>query len=199
MTDPRARGVDVSSWQGVVDWPLVAAAGFAFAGVRISHGVTLDGYGCANLGGARRAGLRVFGYHYLERSTDPTEQAAVFHDALGGDVAALPARLLPFLDVEEGGADVADRALAFLDAFVALTGIRCGIYTTPNFAAVHSFAAHPELAASPLWIAAWRLTEPPVPAPWTAWTIWQQTARLLVPGVHGWDDGDIAAGELPEA
>ena len=36
------KGIDVSRWQGTIDWNRVKAAGIQFAMIRISYGMGLD-------------------------------------------------------------------------------------------------------------------------------------------------------------
>ena len=36
------KGIDVSTWQGVINWPQVKAAGIQFAIVRAGHGMSRE-------------------------------------------------------------------------------------------------------------------------------------------------------------
>ena len=62
------EGIDVSRYQGVVDWSAVAAAGKEFAIVRVGSsnqsGPYVDPYFTRNVQGAHEAGLRVGAYFY---------------------------------------------------------------------------------------------------------------------------------------
>ena len=60
------RGVDVSRYQGDIDWPVLAGQGIDFAFIKATEGSTLvDPRFAANLDGATAAGLRVGAYHFL--------------------------------------------------------------------------------------------------------------------------------------
>ena len=51
------RGIDVSSWQGPVDWHKAKAAGVRFAGIRCSIGLSVDTRFAENWAGAKAAGI----------------------------------------------------------------------------------------------------------------------------------------------
>lgn len=64
-----AHGIDVSKYQGVIDWPQVKAAGYTFALVRLGYAngdgtIVLDPYFDRNMRGAAAAGLDVGAYLY---------------------------------------------------------------------------------------------------------------------------------------
>ena len=59
------QGIDVSKWQGEIEWPRVAASGVAFAMVRASYGRdSEDPRFKANISGAAASGLPCGAYHY---------------------------------------------------------------------------------------------------------------------------------------
>lgn len=70
------KGIDVSSWQGVIDWDKVAKSGVKFAIIRSSYG---DGYVDKmfeyNIAAAKKAGLYVGVYHYCYALTDEEAKA----------------------------------------------------------------------------------------------------------------------------
>lgn len=60
-----AKGIDVSKYQGAIDWNSVAAQGYSFAFVKIGSSKSgVDPYFAANMLGANAAGMRVGGYIY---------------------------------------------------------------------------------------------------------------------------------------
>lgn len=191
---PELHGIDVSHYQGHVDWPTVAKAGVSFAYVKLTEGVTWrDPYGARNLEQARLAGLRVGAYHYLTAS-DPHEQARAFLDALGLDVEAMPPRLPPMLDLESPrlDSDAADRALVWLHLVEEALGVAPFVYTFPDFAETRHLERCPELARFPLWIAHYGVSAPRVPRPWGTWVIWQKSGGDRVPGIGPKCDVDVA-------
>ena len=71
-------GIDVSSWQKVIDWEQVKASGVEFAMIRLGYrgyeqGVlSMDKYAIANLDGALAAGLDV-GIYFFSQALTPEE------------------------------------------------------------------------------------------------------------------------------
>ena len=67
------NGIDVSRYQGNINWGRVAAAGKQFAIVRVgsanSGGLYVDPYFLQNVNGAKAAGLRVGAYYYTYART----------------------------------------------------------------------------------------------------------------------------------
>ena len=72
---PCLLGVDVSSWQYDITWPLVKAAGIDFAMIRLAWrgttegGMDEDSYARINYQGAKDAGLKVGGYFFSQALT----------------------------------------------------------------------------------------------------------------------------------
>lgn len=58
------RGIDVSRWQGDIDWKSVAEDGIKFAMIRVQYGLTKDKYYQTNLTQARKNGLYTGAYCY---------------------------------------------------------------------------------------------------------------------------------------
>lgn len=63
------KGIDVSKWQGKIDWKAVAGSGVKFAMIRTAYGstsgrITIDPYFAENVRGAVAAGIRVGVYLY---------------------------------------------------------------------------------------------------------------------------------------
>src|SRR3972149_3739370 len=103
---PGAEGIDVSRWQGTIDWPSVKAAGKVFAFIRASMGATgIDERFTANWQGGRAAGLLVGAYHYLPKEALGAAQADQFIAQLrqqGAGYGDLP----PVVDVEPRSGEI---------------------------------------------------------------------------------------------
>lgn len=83
-------GVDVSSWQHpdghAIDWEAVREAGYVFAIIKATQGVSYVSPWCArDLDDARAAGLLVGAYHYYEAGVPAAEQAQHFTSTLLGE------------------------------------------------------------------------------------------------------------------
>ena len=95
-------GIDVSRYQGSINWSAVAAAGKQFAIVRIgssnNNGTYVDPYFLQNVNGAHAAGLRVGAYYYTYARTESAVagELITFLNALEGLQLEYPV----FVDVE---------------------------------------------------------------------------------------------------
>jgi lysozyme len=189
------EGIDISHWQGAINWTSVAAAGKRFAYMKASESTDyIDPTYASNRQRAQAAGLYVGAYHFAQ----PT--AAVGNAVAQADwflAAATPARgdLFPVLDLERSGSLPQATLTAWVQAYVGRiferTGIRAVIYVSPNFWRTYmgdtSWFAYN--GYNVLWIAHWTAaTAPSVPgANWggKSWTFWQYTSDGAVPGISG--------------
>src|SRR5690349_3750568 len=74
FADTRAYGIDVSHWQGAINWASAYGAGKVFAWTKATEGVTYDDPTlAANMGGAKNAGVLIGPYHFAR----PENNAAV--------------------------------------------------------------------------------------------------------------------------
>lgn len=70
------RGVDVSRYQGTIDWPRIAAQNIQFAYLKATEGSShVDPTFAINLDGSRAAGLRTGAYHFFSFSSPGDTQA----------------------------------------------------------------------------------------------------------------------------
>lgn len=207
LAAPRARadgaylpGVDVSHWQGEVDWAAVAGSGVRFAILKATEGRTLvDDRYQANRAEATAAGLVVTAYHFARpdgRADDPVVEADHFVDTAGlgaGDI-------VPALDLEVTGGLSTDALIrwttAWLERVRERLGVRPMIYSSPGFwkSAMGDTRAFADAGYRFLWVAHWTPnSQPTVPADnWggQGWTFWQWTSCARVSGITGCVDGD---------
>lgn len=192
----KARGIDVSGHQGVVDFKAVKAAGYDFVWVKASEGVTfVDSKFHRNVGAAQAAGLKVGAYHFLRPRTDRSgaAEADVFAKLLkAADLGK--GDLIPVMDVEVAdglsASQVSGYARQFRKRLVEHGHKKVALYTFPFF--ISSWGAWARL--SPLWIADFGgLSKPRLPKPWTSYAAWQHTDKGSVPGVRGNVDKNVTA------
>ncbi|HZC33820.1 MAG TPA: glycoside hydrolase family 25 protein [Candidatus Bathyarchaeia archaeon] len=195
----RLDGIDVSQWQGTINWPMVAGAGKAFAIIKATQGRTFnDPTYATNHAGAKAAGLWTGAYHFAE--PDATAGDAIAEADHFVSIINLGAHdLIPALDLEQsGGLSVAALqawVIAWMGEVTARIGIRPMIYTSPNFWTVYmgNTTALADAGYKTLWIAHWGVTTPTIPANnWGGhgWTFWQYTSSGSVPGISGRVDLD---------
>jgi lysozyme len=183
------HGIDISKWQGEIDWFEVKRAKTAFAYIKATEGGDhLDERFHQNWDGARRAGVPRGAYHFMYWCRSAEEQAAWFKKNVPADADALP----PVLDVEWNAHSRTcptriDHGLArqkiaiMLKAMREHTGKKPIIYTDIPFHAdvleglhrdhdfwLRSVAAKPEERYSD-----------------RKWKLWQFTTTGRVPGIKG--------------
>lgn len=96
----RALGVDVSHWQGAVDWGLMRQHEVRFAFIKATQGTGgVDPKFRSNWANAKEAGLLRGAYHFLEPNLNAEQQALHFFNMMKAvdDFGELP----PVLDVEK--------------------------------------------------------------------------------------------------
>jgi len=178
------EGIDVSGWQGTIDFNQVKAAGkrFVIAKATEGNGFTDKKY-LLNKAGAMAAGLAFTGYDFARPDLDGTTAGAVAEaDWFVSQLGLVKGMLPPTLDLETHGT-LGVTALqnwvgAWLDEVYAKTGFRPMIYVSPSFWSnylgnTRKFA---DAGYTILWIAHWFVANPTVPASnWGGhgWTFWQ--------------------------
>jgi len=188
------EGLDVSEWQGSIDWAAVRNSGRAFAFIRASDGLGhTDGTFASNWPSARAAGVTRGAYQYFRPSEDPVAQADLFLQLMG---PPLPGDLPPALDVEITGGLAAPDLRAAVDAWSSRIGSALGrppiVYASPGFWSQVGGGAD----ADPLWEADWTSGCPSLPSSWSAWTFWQYSDAGSVEGISGTTDLDRFNGSL---
>jgi len=205
----KAVGIDVSRFQGTIDWPRVAASGVRFAFVQASRGSGFDckvkpddcgadPYLASNRTNAVAAGIRIGFYHRAFASGGT--RAAARADALAeanlfiSQVGALQSgNLVPVLDVETPftGLD-ANRLRIWVRVWVKRVYRKLGrkpmIYTNASSWGATGDTREFAKAKYPLWVAEWGVRKPSVPARnWAGrgWSVWQYTSSGTVNGISG--------------
>jgi GH25 family lysozyme M1 (1,4-beta-N-acetylmuramidase) len=167
------KGVDVSVYNGTVNWTSVQTSGIAFAFARISDGESLDTNFSDNWAGIKAAGMIRGVYQYFEPGEDPTAQANIVLSGIGTNLQ--PGDLSPVLDLEVTGGQTAATIAANIQTWVgriqSATGRVPIIYVAAAF--WNSDIASSNFVANPLWVANWGVTCPTLPSPWPNWTFWQ--------------------------
>lgn len=183
------RGVDVSHWQGEVDWPAVAADGIDFAIVKATEGVeSIDRRFAANWSGAARSGLVRGAYHFLLPGHDGAAQARHFLRTVRPGTGDLR----PVVDVETPGPDLAKVLKDFLAEIRRSTGTDAIIYVSPSFWNDRLAADFPEPLPNPLWIAEYGVASPRATTRLGPWAIWQHDRKGRIEGIDGDVDLDRA-------
>jgi lysozyme len=180
-------GIDVSEYQGDIDWQAVADSGVTFCILKGTEGVeSFDPYFARNWQAARSVGIIRSAYHFFIASKDPIVQANSFLRLT--QKVWLDNDLPPVLDLEKtyflNPDTVIARAKIWLNTVEKAIGRRPIVYTFPNF--WENTLGNPSaLADYPLWIAHYETDQPIVPGGWRSWTIHQYSESGTVPGIEG--------------
>jgi GH25 family lysozyme M1 (1,4-beta-N-acetylmuramidase) len=198
------RGVDLSHYNGLVDWGQFASSGNSFVFEKASEGVAgVDNAYSLNRAGAAADGLRFGAYHFARPAGSGlagiTANAETQADHFVAIAQPQPQDLLPVLDLEKTGglpgSGLAAWAQAWLDEVQARLGVKPLIYTGLNF--WHDALADTDAFARQgyrLWFARYTaLANPLAPAGnWggLGWTFWQWSSCAHAVGITGCVDAD---------
>jgi len=194
------KGIDVSKWQGTIDWTKVKSAGYAFAFIRVSDGLnTPDAKFAANWSATKSVGIIRGAYQFFRPSQSATAQADLMIEKLGGQYT--PGDLPPVIDVEDDGGlsptTVATRVRTWVDRVEAALGVKPIVYTGKYFWR-DEVGSPASFAPNALWIAQYTSLCPDIPGPWAKWTFWQYTDSGSVPGIAGPVDTNRFNGSLAQ-
>lgn len=183
------KGIDVSEYQGTIDWAQVKAAGKDFAVIRVSDGTGhLDTKFSANWTGAKNAGVVRGSYQFFRASEDATAQANLLLSKIGTyEATDIP----PVLDVEVMDGQTKAKVLSGIATWVSVVAPAIGrkpiIYTSPGF---WDGLGAPADTTATLWVAHWGVSSPTLPNSWTDWAFWQYSDTGSVSGISGAVDLD---------
>ena len=202
----RSLGIDVSSYQGTVNWNAVKSDGIDFAWAKATEGSAnyinyTDAYLGANMSGANSAGVLIGAYHFAHPINDPgtggaQAEANLFVSKAGAFMTA--GYLRPALDLEvEGSSATSAWANYFLNDVYKAIGVTPIVYTYLNYSQDY---LNSTVANRNLWIANPRGANaqtgtPTVPSPFTNWNFWQY-GQSTINGISGAVDQDVANGNL---
>ena len=205
---PTVSGIDVSHWEGAINWDTVAASGVAFSFMKATQGTTyVDDTFATNWSETRRTGVMRGAYHFFCPKMDGVAQANHFLATMG---AMESDDLPPVLDVEicptatcgsacdwvgVSCATVVSRIQAFVDRVRTVTGHTPMIYTGIG-TWEDTVCASPAFDTLPLWVANYGVTCPSVPVAWSDWDFWQTGDGGRVPGISAAVDMNVFNGDL---
>ena len=194
-------GIDVSSYQGVIDWNRVRASGIEFAIIRCGYRT----YGSGklmedtafdrNMQGALAAGVKVGVYVYSSaiNTAEALEEAYFALNKVRGYHVQYPV----FIDMESPSDGRAlnvsyqtrtDIVKAFCST-VQASGYRAGVYANKSW--FNSYMNTPELTQYSIWLAHWVSAEQSDYSR-TRHDLWQYTSYGTVPGINGRVDMDLS-------
>lgn len=182
------QGIDISRYQGRVDFAAAQAAGTKFVFIKATEGADyVDPNFAANWAAARAAGMPRAAYHFMAWCSLARDQAEWFKRNVPADPDALP----PILDLELNHmssckakfsrADMLEKIRLMLHEMEAHTGKMPVIYTDMTFH--HDFLAG-EYFDNAFWLRS-VAAEPGERYYNRMWSFWQWTQTGTMPGVSG--------------
>lgn len=206
--DPPYRYIDVSRYQGEIDWTKVAAAGYKGAMLKTvstnhklskrADGLYIDPTFETNYRNAKAAGLDVGVYYYTYATNKDMANAelALLRQAVYGKELTLPVAV----DVEDNKFKVLGRqALTDLTAYalkkVEDMGFYAQLYTYTSFAKTRLYMGGAALSPYDVWLADYTGKAPAVTF---AYNTHQHTSKGSVPGITGNVDLNVTTRNYPK-
>ena len=184
------QGIDVSSWQGNINFAQVKNAGIDIVYIKSSEGVSyIDPYFERNYQNAKANGLKVGFYHYVTARTveEARNQANFFAKVISGKEPDCKLAM----DFESFGSlsvnQINEISKVFLETLQNATNKEVLIYSNSYTART---ILSSDLAIYPLWVANYGVSEPGGNDKWNTWVGWQYTSTGRVSGISGNVDRD---------
>ena len=196
------RGVDVSSYQGEIDWQILSKSGIDFAFIKATEGSSaVDPCFQSNWEGAFKTDLRIGAYHFFSYDSPGLSQAENFISV----VPKSPLMLPPVVDVEFYGdkeqnppdkAKTEEELTALLKALTQHYGVKPILYATEKSYSLYIADSFREYD---IWIR--NVLSAPTLSDGRGWTFWQYTNRGRLSGYQGEEsyiDINVFAGNREE-
>ena len=182
------EGVDVSTWDGYIDWGAVKGE-VDFAILRAGYGKgSVDDQWENNYNNGHDAGMKLgaYWYSYAYSEDDARNEAYGFMNAFSGKRLEFPV----YYDIEEPGIYQAGVANIIARAFCGVleeNRFYCGIYSSASF--LEGYFESDVLEKYAIWVAQWEVSWPTYGG---QWGIWQYTSEGTVSGIDDPADRDLA-------
>jgi lysozyme len=198
-SDYPIHGIDVSKYQGNIDWSAVKNSGVKFVWIKATEGGDhADEKFSANWAGAKEVGIPRGAYHFMYWCRPPGEEVSWFEQNVPVESDALP----PVLDVEPTPTSQTchrrlERESAIADMRVVLEemerhyGKRPVIYTSVDF--YEAILADGAFSDYPIWVRSTK-HHPSVRYGSRKWHFWQYQADGATPGIVGHVDQNVYYG-----
>ncbi len=181
---PLHNGIDVSIWQGEIDYKQVKANGIEVVYIRSSEGSSyVDPYYLRNYNNAKENGLQVGFYHFLTATT--VEEAIAQADFFVALVGGLEPNCRLAMDFEQFDGlsieQINEISLAFLRRVEERSGKEVVIYSDADNAR-NTFGE--ELAEKyPIWVADYDVETPESNDKWETWVGFQYSDLGRIDGI----------------
>jgi len=208
QTQTWSHGIDVSRWQGNINWHLVKQDNIEYAIIKCAQGTTQSKNFIENAKSAHATGLTLGYYSWPTPGTngkwDVDKELKAIHDITHD----MPNTHLPFaVDIEANLEELSKEDYTkWIEEYCAgleemfSNGVM--IYTSKR-KVEQMFTDNHKLGKYALWTPRYGSntgliqdsTEPSLPTGWDSWQMWQYTSKAQVKGIRGNCDKNIARGE----
>lgn len=198
--DDVLRGIDVSKWQGNINWKKVSVSGIDFVMIRSSFGSEhTDEMLDKNVKGCEEYGIPYGFYHYTYAATpeEAKREARYFLKQIRGYSPEYPV----VLDIEEefykkmSRKEVTAIIVSFMDVLED-AGYYAMVYNSPNF--IKACIDEKTLKKYDIWIACWGDEERLLALYDGQYGMWQYSATGKVNGINGDVDLDYSYKDYSE-
>jgi len=189
--DEIFEGIDVSEWQGTINFEDVVSSGIEIVYIRASEGTDyIDPYFRENYENAKANGLKTGFYHYLTARTQ--EEARDEAEFFVGNIKGTEPECKLAMDFESFGnlsiEEINEISKVFLERVQELSGKECVIYSDAyNAREVFDEELSRKYA---IWVADYFVEEPANNGKWSSWVGFQFTDRGRINGIDGNVDRD---------
>ena len=179
------QGIDISEWQGNINFEEVKKAGIDVVYIRAGQGFSYkDAMFEKNYEEAKKNGLKIGVYHYVTaRSVEDAKLQAKFFVSLISN-KKIDCKLA--MDFETFGnldnSEINEVALAYLKELEELSKKEVIVYSN-TYSAKYKFNS--KVAQYPLWVAQYGLNEPQDNGKWKNWEGFQYSSTGKVSGIKG--------------
>lgn len=191
----QVRGIDISHYEGAIDWSKVKTDGLSFVYIKATEGGdSVDDTFAANWAGAESAGLARGAYHFYNFCKTGAEQAANFIKTVPVTDGALPATI--DLEQSEDCKTMPDKTAFRKDLADFVAKVQAAYGHVPvlyvNYAIYDEYFKG-ENDSYKLWIADVSHEAPSMPDG-SSWTMWQYGWHGTVAGISSEVDLDVFNG-----
>ena len=196
----RTRGIDVSTYQGNVNWSAQWNDGVRWAYTKATEGTYYtNDYFAQQYVGSYNAGMIRGAYHFANPAYSSAVSQADYFVAHGGGWSRDGQTLPGMLDIEynpygatcygKSAAQMVSWIKAFLNEYRAKTGRDAVIYTTNGWWRECTGNSTAFNSTNPLWVARYGSSAGTLPGGWPYYTMWQYTDS---PIDHDLFNGDLS-------
>jgi len=180
----KLQGVDISHWDGAIDWAALKKSDITFLYIKATQGTTYqDPMFVKNWANAKKYGFTRGAYHFFDPDEDGAKQAKLFLDRIkheDGD-------LVPALDIEVASKGGPEKLVEEMDEW--LLYVEKALNKKPViYCDVPFWNSNVKVDRSdyPLWLAEWEDYQKPnsLPMGWKTYTLWQYSAKGVVRGIN---------------